>query len=207
MRSTPTSARRHPIRTAVVTVTVTLLSLAAASCGGDSSDDTDGATAVTDAPASGGSDSGSGSGSDSGSGGGEASDKGRICDLLGSVDLSAAFGGAIQFGEPSGIADRDACTVPVVGAEGEGLIVQITIAENYEAKAQYEDQGLPFERLDGLGQEAFIVNDADLNVLLNDTESLSVGLSAIYVGETAPPAADVVKAGLIDVATALVDGL
>jgi hypothetical protein len=205
MRSTTTSARRHPIRTATLAATVTLLSVAAASCGGDSSDDTDGAAPATDAPASGG--SASGSDTTSSSSGGEASDKGRICDLIASVDLSAAFGGAIEFGEPSGIADRDACTVPVVGAEGEGLIVQITIAENYEAKAQYEDQGLPFERLDGLGEEAFIVNDADLNVLLNDTESLSVGLSAIYVGETAPPAADVVRAGLIDIATSLVEGL
>jgi hypothetical protein len=205
MRSTTTSARRHPIRTAALAATIALLSAAAASCGGDSSDDTDGAAAVTDAPASGGSDSGSDT--TSSSSGGEASDKGRICELVGSVDLSAAFGGAIQFGEPSGSVGRDVCTVPVVGAEGEGLIVQITIAENYEAKALYEDQGLPFERLDGLGQEAFIVNDADLNVLLNDTESLSVGLSAIYVGETAPPAADVVKAGLIDITTSLVEGL
>lgn len=203
MRTTPTTARRQPIRTAFLAAAASLLPLVAASCGGDSSDDADGATAVTDAPASGGTDSGS----NPGSGGGEASDTGRICDLLGSIELSAAFVGAIQFGEPSGSVGRDVCTVPVVGAEGEGLIVQITIAENYEAKALYEEQGLPFERLDGLGQEAFIVNDADLNVLLNDTESLSVGLSAFYVGETAAPAPDVIRAGLIDIATALVDGL
>jgi hypothetical protein len=203
MRSDTTSARRHTIRTAALAATIALLSAAAASCGGDSSDDTDGAAPATDAPASG----GSGSDNTSSSSGGETSDKGRICDLIASVDLSAAFGGAIQFGETRGSTMVDSCTVPVVGAEGEGLIVQITIAENYEAKALYEDQGLPFERLDGLGQEAFIVNDADLNVLLNDTESLMVGLSAIYVGETAPPAADVVRAGLIDITTTLVEGL
>lgn len=120
-----------------------------------------------------------------------------------SLDLSAAFGGALQFGEVREYPSGEGCSATVDGAEGEGLLVQRTIAGNYEAKAAYEDQGLPFARLDGLGQEAFIVNEADLNVLIDADTALSVGISAFFFGDTEPPDAPTLEAGLVAVARAV----
>ena len=139
---------------------------------------------------------------ESDTGGDESSTEG-LCVAVTSVDLTAAFNGELQFGEASDVTGRELCLVPIVGAEGEGLVATVTIAENYELKAGYEDQGLPFEQIDGLGEEAFIVNDADLNVLLADGEALAIGLSAVWLSGS-PPDAAVIEAGLIEVAEAII---
>ena len=134
-------------------------------------------------------------------------DTGGVCGPLGSLDLAAAFGGTLQFGEVSEFASGAGCSAAVDGAEGEGLLVQLTIPENYEAKALYEEQDLPFTRLDGLGQEAFIVNEADLNVLIDADSALSVGLSAFFIGDVEVPEPSIVEAGLVAVAEAVLAGL
>lgn len=132
-------------------------------------------------------------------------DRSPLCSAVASVDLGAAFGGGLTFGTPRSLRGRPVCMVPVRGAEGEGLIVQKTSAGFYEAKAGYEDQGVPFERLPDLGREAFIINNADLNVLLDEDEALSVGLSAIFTGGQEPPPGERLREGLVRVARAVIE--
>ena len=181
-----------------------------ASCGsGDASDDSSddasddiastGAEAPPTAPAA-------ADASDS-AGDSPAAANGSLCNPLLAVDLSTAFGGTLQFGEVSEFATSAGCTIPIAGAEGEGLLVQLTIPENYEAKALFEEQGFPFKSLDGLGQTAFIVNEADLNVLIDTDTALSVGLSAFFVGDVELPEPATVEAGLVAVAEAVLSGL
>lgn len=130
-------------------------------------------------------------------------DTNGVCGPLASLDLSAAFGGALEFGEIRELATGAGCSAAVEGAEGDGLLVQLTIPENYEAKALYEEQGVPFASVDGLGQEAFIVNEADLNVLIDADTALGVGLSAFFGGDVELPDPSIVEAGLVAVAEAV----
>jgi len=170
------------------------LLFAAVGCGGDDDSGGGGDQTTQESTAD---DEASGEASSSDSG--EASDEG-VCAAVQSVDLNAAFDGQLEFGEANG---STTCFVPIVGTEGEGLVIKVTTAENYELKALYEDEGLPFEKLDSLGDEAFILNDADLNVLLADGTSVAVGVSAFWVTGS-PPDPAVVKAGLIEIAEAVV---
>lgn len=128
-----------------------------------------------------------------------------LCATVVSVDLFAAFGNTMEFGEPSDVTGREACVVPIEGAEGEGLIVQVTTEDNYQAKRAFEEQGVPFTEIDGLGAEAFIVNEADLNVLLEDGSAVNVGISAFFVQNDLPPA-ETLQEGLTAVAEAVVAG-
>jgi hypothetical protein len=176
------------------------LMFAAAGCGGD--DDSSGGDDQTTEESTADSTSSEASDTETDTGSDEASAEG-LCVAVTSVDLTAAFNGELQFGEASDVTGRELCLVPIVGAEGEGLVASVKTAENYELKAEYEDQGLPFEQIDGLGEEAFILNEADLNVLLADGSAISVGLSAVWLSGS-PPDPSVVEAGLIEVAEAII---
>ena len=129
-----------------------------------------------------------------------------LCATVTSVDLTAAFDDMLTFGEAQGTEARAFCTVPVDGAEGEGLLVQVTTEDNYQARRDLEQQDVPFEEIDGLGAEAFIINEADLNVLLDDGTAVQVALQAFFV-QNEPPPAEVVQDGLVTVAEAVVDSL
>ena len=176
------------------------LMFAAVGCGGD--DDSSGGDDQTPEASTAGSTPSEASDTESDDGSDEVGAEG-LCVAVTSVDLTAAFDGELEFGEASDVTGRELCLVPIVGAEGEGLVASVTIAENYELKAGYEDQGLPFEQIDGLGEEAFIVNDADLNVLLADGEALAIGLSAVWLSGS-PPDPAVIEAGLVEIAEAII---
>ena len=128
-----------------------------------------------------------------------------LCATVVAVDLTQAFDGTLEFGEPSESSVGESCIVPVEGAEGEGLIVQVTTEATYEEKAKFEQQGVPFTTVDGLGAEAFIVNEADLNVLLDDGSAVVVAISAFFV-DSEPPSAQTLQDGLTTVAEAVVAG-
>jgi len=129
-----------------------------------------------------------------------------LCDLLGDIDLVAAFEGEMTFGEIS-TRSAKACVVPITGAEGEGLTVQIPGgAEFFESRlAQVEYQGLPVTRLD-LGQEAIRIGDSNVIVLVDDDTTLSIHMQAFYLEETPPPA-EVLRRGVEATAAGLMERL
>lgn len=93
---------------------------------------------------------------------------GGICAALGSMNLEAAFKNAVAFGDLQQRYER-VCTIPVQGAAGPGMTVQVAGAGSYEQKAAMSrNQELPLKQLDDLGREAFIVNESDLNVLVSE---------------------------------------
>jgi hypothetical protein len=167
---------------------------AAAGCGGDD-DSTSGDDQASEASTAGTTPSAA---TDADTGSDEASAEG-LCVAVTSVDLTAAFGGELEFGEAKDSAGGETCIVPIVGAEGEGLIVKVTTAENYAQLALYEDQGVPFRQIEGLGEEAFILNDADLNVLLAD----GTAVQAFFVSGS-PPDPSTIEPGLVAVAEAAI---
>jgi hypothetical protein len=174
------------------------LMFAAAGCGGDD-DSTSGDDQASEASTAGTTPSAA---TDADTGSDEASAEG-LCVAVTSVDLTAAFGGELEFGEAKDSASRETCIVPIVGAEGEGLIVKVTTAENYAQLALYEDQGVPFRQIEGLGEEAFILNDADLNVLLADGTAVQVAVQAFFVSGS-PPDPSTIEPGLVAVAEAVI---
>ena len=137
----------------------------------------------------------------SGSDTGEASGEG-LCAVVLSVDLAAAFDGQLEFGEANDVVRGEICIIPILGAEGEGLIISLTTAGNFEQKAKFENQ-LPFKKLDSLGEEAFIVNQSDLNVLLADGTAISIGANAFWA-DGSPPDGAIVESGLVEIAEAVV---
>lgn len=77
-----------------------------------------------------------------------------LCATSTALDLVAAFDGQLAFGEAHG--EDTSCTLKIVDAEGEGLMVRIAgTVPIFEAKAAYADQGVPFREVEGLGVDAF----------------------------------------------------
>lgn len=109
-----------------------------------------------------------------------------LCALVAGVDLEAAFDGQVTFGELDARSPK-ACVVPIEGADGEGLTVQLGSADVFELKlGAAEGQDVPSERLD-IGQDAVLIGNADLTVLVDGDTSLRVGLSAFFEEGLLPP--------------------
>lgn len=151
-----------------------------------------------DADAAGDEDAAAGGGSD-----------GDWCALLPTDEVETLFAGQLELGEPRPL-QTGGCTWPVVGAEGEGLMVANTTVGTFEALAGYEDGGgVETERLE-LGDEALLLNGADL-AIRRDGEELRIALQAIFFSEemggegAVAPDADVVRQGLIDLATLVLE--
>jgi len=74
----------------------------------------------------------------------------------------------------------------------------------YDANKNWEKQkSMKFEYLEGLGQQAFIINNAQLCVLVNETSAYMVRAQIITMGEELPVTQEELKAGLIKIATEL----
>jgi len=134
-------------------------------------------------------------------------DSGGICAVISSMDLPAAFDDVLTFGETQQRYET-VCTVPVQGAAGPGLTIQVVGAGSFEQKAAMSrDQELPLKKIEDLGQEAFLVNEADLNVLINGRTSISIKFSALYTDGRKLPHASLIEAGLTKVARAVLTSL
>jgi hypothetical protein len=138
---------------------------------------------------------------------GEATD--GWCALLPTAEVEALFADQVELGDPRSL-QAGGCTWPVVGAEGEGLMVAATTVGTFEALAAYEDGGgVETERLE-LGDEALLLNGADL-AIRRGGEELRLALQAIYLSEemggegAEAPDPEVVRQGLIDLATVVLE--
>lgn len=126
------------------------------------------------------------------------------CSLISPQDVSAALGDKLPLGLPE---ETDSgCKYPVqFGVDGNVLAYNKLSRPNYDAFKNYENQsGVPFEYIEDLGQEAFVVNNAQVCVLLNDNESLLVGAQVLAFEEALPITQEELKAGLIEIARKLV---
>lgn len=131
----------------------------------------------------------------------------NFCAHLSSDDIHAAFGGTMELGTPEGT--ETGCNVPIhFGVDGNALAYGQISRGNYDAFRGYEDQSnVAFEYLEGLGQEAFILNNAQVCVLMNETDAYLVGAQIMAVAEPLPISQEQLKAGLIDLTAKLVSQL
>jgi len=127
-----------------------------------------------------------------------------FCAHLSAEDIDAALGGTLDLGAPEGT--ETSCKVPILfGVDGNALAFGQIPRGNYDAFKGYEGQsGVPFEYLEGLGQEAFVLNNAQVCVLINETDAVMVGAQIMAVGEPLPISPEEMKAGLVDLTTKLV---
>jgi hypothetical protein len=126
------------------------------------------------------------------------------CAALPTDEVQALFDEQLELGEPRTV-ESGGCIWPVVGAEGEGLMVTATTAGTFEALAGYEEGGgVETERLE-LGDEALLLNGADL-VIRREGGELRLALQALFFSEemggegAVAPDPEVTRQGLIDLA-------
>ncbi|WP_143780701.1 hypothetical protein [Ornithinimicrobium sp. CNJ-824] len=134
---------------------------------------------------------------------GEAAEATRICDALTAVDPDTAFAD-LTFSPPEPGDGVTSCRMSLTNAEGEGLAAALDQNDLFSVyQEQYaEDEDL-YRELDGLGEEAFILNNSQLHVRQGQ-ERWMVSLQAIVFGDDpAVPDADATEAGLTEIARSL----
>jgi hypothetical protein len=124
-----------------------------------------------------------------------------MCDLMSAAEVDAALGGKLPLGPAQSF--NGGCQFPVsFGVDGNTVSFSKLSRGNYDAYKGYEDQSsVDFEYIEGLGQEAFAINNAQVCVLLSDAEALFVGAQVMAVQEALPITQEELKAGLIEIAT------
>ncbi len=130
----------------------------------------------------------------------EAEPEPSMCDLMSATEVDGALGGKLPLGPPEGT--EMGCSYPVLfGVDGNTLSFGTIARGNYDAYKGYEDQSsVDFEYIEGLGLEAFAINNAQVCVLLDDNQALFVGAQVITVQEELPITQEELKAGLIEIA-------
>jgi len=130
-----------------------------------------------------------------------------MCSLISSEEVVAALGGKLPLGKPR--SNNNSCEYPVrFGVDGNNLSYGRLSRGNYDAYKAYENQsGIEFEYIEGVGQEAFILNKAQVCVLLNDNDALIVAAMVMAMGEELPISPEELKAGLIEIAGKLIEKL
>lgn len=130
-----------------------------------------------------------------------------FCSLISPEDVSAALGGKLPLGPPEEL--DSGCKYSVLfGVDGNALSYSKLSRPNYDAYKNYENQSsVDFEYIEGLGQEAFVINNAQVCVLLSDDESLLVAAQVLAFEEALPITQEELKAGLIEIAGRLAQRL
>ena len=127
-----------------------------------------------------------------------------ICDLLTQAEIVAAFGGQLEFGPPDlygrGDSPYQTCQrIIKAGIDGNHLQFGTTTEGTYLEYKKYEQMSsVKFEYLEGLGAEAFILNEAQLGIRVGDGRFLKASLQLISFGEALPIENEAVREGLIE---------
>lgn len=130
----------------------------------------------------------------------------RVCEALTAVDPDTVFAD-LTFGEPEPRADAASCRLPLTNAEGEGLAASLDLNGLFDLyQEQYGDNEDLYRDVDGVGEEAFILNDAQLHVRQGQ-EAWMVSLQAVVVMADEPtiPASESMEAGLTEIARTLLE--
>lgn len=136
----------------------------------------------------------------------ESSDAMRVCDALTAVDPDTAFAG-FAFGAPEPRADSAWCRLPVTNAEGEGLTAFLDAGGLFDAyQEQYADDGDVYREIEGLGDEAYILNNAQVHVREGQSEwMVSLQAMVMMADEPSVPAPEAIEAGLTKIAQSLLE--
>lgn len=129
----------------------------------------------------------------------------RVCDALTAADPDTAFAD-LTFDTPQPGTDVAACRMALTNAEGEGLSAALDQNDLFSVyQEQYAEDEDAYRELDGLGDEAFILNDAQLHVRQGD-ERWMISLQAFVFGDDpAMPEPPATEAGLTEIARTLLD--
>jgi hypothetical protein len=132
------------------------------------------------------------------------SDATRVCEALSAVDPDTVFAD-LTFGEPEPRSDTAWCRLPVTNAEGEGLTAGLDVNGLFELyQEQYGDNEDLYRDVDGVGDEAYIINDSQLHVRQGqDTWMVSLQAIVVMAEEPTMPAAESTEAGLTQIARSL----
>ncbi len=143
-----------------------------------------------------------------------------LCDSLSAEEIGAAFGGKFVVSDAYG--EETNCIYnleSVSGAKFEvaRLIIETLPGSRYETTKGWEgNSGITFDYLEGLGQEAYVINDAEVWVLTTSTrvpnwwpagEVMSVKVATQLITASSvelPISLDEVRACVIDLAGKLV---
>lgn len=134
-----------------------------------------------------------------------------LCDHIPQEDVSAAFGGKIMV-IGINVADEVNCLYDLgldAGGplEGAQLVVHRVQPAMYTSeKERYEGKNL-YEALSGVGREAYILNQAQVNALVDDQTAIRLGLMLITMGTEPPLTQEEARSGVIELAGSLVEQL
>mgnify|MGYP003383856867 FL=1 len=191
----PRSIRRFLLAAAAPVLAVALL----AGCGGGAAETTNDADPVTESNSEQIDTQGSGDSADS-------SDATRVCEALTAVDPDTVFA-ELTFGEPEPSSYQVRCKLPVTNAEYGALHAAFEPgALNHDAlKRDHSDNAEMYREVTGLGDEAFILNDTQLQVR-EGQDAWRVALEA-FVASSGPslPSPEAIEAGLTEIARSLLD--
>ncbi len=129
------------------------------------------------------------------------------CSFISPKDVAAALSEKLPLGTPKSL--KTGCEYSIhFGIDGNNLTYRKISRGNYDAYKAYEKQSsVNFEYLEGMGQEAFILNNAQVCVLLNDSDAILVAAQVIAFGEELPINQEELKTGLITIARKVAEKL
>lgn len=109
--------------------------------------------------------------------------KETLCALLTPEEIAAAFGGTIQAAVSSG-RDR-VCEYSIPGHEGQ-ILLQRMEAKAYDDRKRMYTTGTYGKKpvpVEGLGQDAYTMGDAQIEVRVSDEDAISLGVMLFAAGE------------------------
>jgi len=131
----------------------------------------------------------------------------NLCALLPAEEIEAAFAGKLDVEVNYGGERNCQYTLPAYG-EGGQIILQLAPSTNYDLKKLNLEEGrVPGEYIEGLGLEAMLLNNSQIEVLLDDEQYLSIVLILITFGIEPPITQQEAAAGLTSLARTVVDRL
>lgn len=129
-----------------------------------------------------------------------------LCALLPAEEIEAAFAGKLDVEVDYG-GERD-CQYTFPAFDGGQIILQLAPKGNYDLKKLNLEEGrVSGEYIEGLGLEAMLLNNSQVEVLLDDEQYLSLVLILITFGVEPPITQQEAAAGLTNLARMAVDRL
>lgn len=117
------------------------------------------------------------------------------CDLLSAAEITGAFEGRLSVKRAGGRGERGSgCTYDLAEVDEAQLILQAGDRNAFELRKE-NYAGMPLEALD-LGEEAWLVNGAQVIAVSAEGDSISLGLQLFTFGQPTPVDPAQARAGL-----------